>query len=627
MQAQQEGVQHPREFFLKALLIIEGSVRAAALPEGALLDLWTAILAHTSGAIADQQGMLAIHPLEVTISAESTEPEIPPMPCLNCGNGGSAEDGAEAWLRSGVSFHKKGKLEDAASSFGLSIKLAGKINAKVLINSARLFQKAGIPLASLWCAIGALMRNSEDQDAPSIIALAAMALPGEMRLSMLKCIRRASAASAISLCLAKCQYQSGDTETATHLLDKVKGQSKETAEYKWLKVRLDHLDEGQDPKEMLAEAAFAPGADARICLDCGMQLMELNAISAAERCLAKALSLSQDDASRREILGKFAGFPVPAVQHRGLPLILISQIQRSGGTLLSQLLDDHPQLLVHPHELHIGYPRKWNWPELNLEAESLDWLNSLFEMPLPNLVLNGYQKPDRNPFAVQESFSFPLSIAGLCSGFLGAFRESKAATQRQVLDVYFDAFFDNWHEYIPRKAKYVCGFTPRLLSNYGSTQRYFSDYPDGMLIAVVRDPFTWFESSRRHDSEYQDIKSAIELWRSSTLSALLHARTAPHKVHLMTYEDLVLDTDNEMRVISARLHLDFDDSLLTPTFIGQPILPNSSYAIAQAGVHRKSIGTADQLAKNEWIYIQNEVGALYEETRQVIYEQRKKLLS
>ena len=41
------------------------------------------------------------------------------------------------------------------------------------------------------------------------------------------------------------------------------------------------------------------------------------------------------------------------------PLVLISQVQRSGGTLLSQLFDGHPELHAHPHELKIGYPTKY----------------------------------------------------------------------------------------------------------------------------------------------------------------------------------------------------------------------------------------------------------------------------
>jgi hypothetical protein len=32
-------------------------------------------------------------------------------------------------------------------------------------------------------------------------------------------------------------------------------------------------------------------------------------------------------------------------------LVIITQIQRSGGTLLSQLFDMHPECHVHPHEI------------------------------------------------------------------------------------------------------------------------------------------------------------------------------------------------------------------------------------------------------------------------------------
>ena len=48
------------------------------------------------------------------------------------------------------------------------------------------------------------------------------------------------------------------------------------------------------------------------------------------------------------------------------PLVLISQIQRSGGTLLCQLFDGHPECHVDPYELKIGHPKKHNWPPLDL---------------------------------------------------------------------------------------------------------------------------------------------------------------------------------------------------------------------------------------------------------------------
>ena len=64
------------------------------------------------------------------------------------------------------------------------------------------------------------------------------------------------------------------------------------------------------------------------------------------------------------------------------PLVLITQIQRSGGTLLSQLLDGHPQVCAHPHELHIGKPMKWDWPMLNMRDSPETWFSCLYETAL-----------------------------------------------------------------------------------------------------------------------------------------------------------------------------------------------------------------------------------------------------
>ena len=60
------------------------------------------------------------------------------------------------------------------------------------------------------------------------------------------------------------------------------------------------------------------------------------------------------------------------------PLVIISEAQRSGGTLLSQLLDGHPECYSHPEELCWGKPEKWNWPAL--QPDSKTWLpNQLFK--------------------------------------------------------------------------------------------------------------------------------------------------------------------------------------------------------------------------------------------------------
>jgi hypothetical protein len=62
----------------------------------------------------------------------------------------------------------------------------------------------------------------------------------------------------------------------------------------------------------------------------------------------------------------------------GEPLVLVSQIPRSGGTLLSQLFDGHPECHAHAHEIWIGHPSSAHWPPLDL-AKPDEWFPMLYE--------------------------------------------------------------------------------------------------------------------------------------------------------------------------------------------------------------------------------------------------------
>ena len=80
------------------------------------------------------------------------------------------------------------------------------------------------------------------------------------------------------------------------------------------------------------------------------------------------------------------------------PLVLISQVQRSGGTLLSQLFDGHPECHAHPWDLEIGHPTNWVWPPIDLGAPE-SWFGVLHEKKVGVHLREGYRKQalDREP--------------------------------------------------------------------------------------------------------------------------------------------------------------------------------------------------------------------------------------
>lgn len=304
------------------------------------------------------------------------------------------------------------------------------------------------------------------------------------------------------------------------------------------------------------------------------------------------------------------------VRELSKPLVLITQIQRSGGTLLSQLLDGHPQVCAHPHELHIGKPMKWDWPTLEMRDDPESWFSYLYEKRLETFYGKGYVKPGSNPHAKEELLPFNFNAELQRHTFLNHLAGSPAKTQRDVLDAFFTSFFHAWSEVSADGDKRVISaFCPRVLMADGSRDRFINDYPDGYLISSIRDPMTWFASSSRHSPIYEDVAVAVEVWVASTLSILDTKLRYPEQIYVLTYETLVTQTECVMRGISEFIGIDFNETLLEPTYASAPILPNSSYARKDYGVNLESLNTKSSLSKAAREYIEDQALPLYERIR------------
>jgi hypothetical protein len=267
------------------------------------------------------------------------------------------------------------------------------------------------------------------------------------------------------------------------------------------------------------------------------------------------------------------------------PLVLISQIQRSGGTLLLQLLDAHPELHVDPYELKIGHPKKHNWPPLDL-TQPERWFPILYFRGTVERIRR--TERTQRPQSGRAVFPFLISPRLQRAIFDARVVDRPIASERDVLDAYltsyFNAWLDNHNLYaVPKRA--VVGFTPRLAMDAGNVERYFAAYPDGTLISIVRDPRAWFASASKHLSRhYGDLETALELWRASTDAAMDAASRYGDRVLVLTYEQLVTQPVQTMRRVAERIGISMSPILLRPTFNGLPIRANSSEDVEAEGI-------------------------------------------
>jgi hypothetical protein len=247
------------------------------------------------------------------------------------------------------------------------------------------------------------------------------------------------------------------------------------------------------------------------------------------------------------------------------PLALISQIQRSGGTLLSQLFDGHPEIHAHPHELKIGYPKKHMWPKIDLNDHPQRWLEILFEDKIINHLKDGYKKERKQ----DEAFPFIFMPAVQRRVFLSYLGSIEQKTLRDVFDAYLTSYFGAWlnNQNASGEKKFITAFTARLSMNMDSMEAFFEIYPDGRLISVVRDPKNWFPSAARHDPlKYGDIRRALSLWCESARAMIRNKDKFGERVCILRFEDLVSNTELVMHHLADFLGIQFDRILLTPTF-------------------------------------------------------------
>lgn len=267
------------------------------------------------------------------------------------------------------------------------------------------------------------------------------------------------------------------------------------------------------------------------------------------------------------------------------PLALISQIQRSGGSLLSQLFDGHPELHAHPYELKTGYPKKYLWPRIDLGDRPEHWFEVLFEENVIKDFREGYKKGPN----YDTTFPFIFLPSLQRAIFLQAIGSGGAATLRDVFNAYMTSYFAAWLNNQNRcgEKKFITAFTPRLAASEDNVESFFTVYPDGRLISIVRDPKNWFPSASRHKTKkdkYQDITGALMQWNKNTRSMLRNKQRYGDRVCILRFEDLINATESVMRYLAGFLGIAFDPILLTPTFNKSPIKANTSFKLETPGI-------------------------------------------
>jgi hypothetical protein len=306
------------------------------------------------------------------------------------------------------------------------------------------------------------------------------------------------------------------------------------------------------------------------------------------------------------------------------PLVLVSQIQRSGGTLLAQLFDSHPQCHAFPPEFDIGHPGLADWPMLDLDEHPDRWFEMLSDEETGHRSRAGYSKyhkvlrrNDLEAFRRELSgldilpFVFALSLQRAVFDYCVETWEIGWA--RDVFDAYLTSYFNAWldnQNLYSRPKKVVTAFKPNVSNNPDNVARFLEVYPDGRLVSIVREPKNWYASRKHGDT---NMSKNIAKWKRSVETLVEQKRDYGPRVNVIAFEDLILQTEPVMRSLAGFLGIDFHPVLLEPTFNGFPIKADSSFPVESYGIIEETVSRYEAaLTDEECAFIDESTHDVYE---------------
>ncbi len=230
------------------------------------------------------------------------------------------------------------------------------------------------------------------------------------------------------------------------------------------------------------------------------------------------------------------------------PLLIVSGLQRSGTSLLTQLLRNHHQILSYFSELHIGRPNKYRWPELDGLKNEKEKFKTLIPLNLAKKFL-----------AVNDYNNFVFDFAFFKRLFLKLEKNNLNGKQRVTLNNFFTAYFNAYlncnHSNFYDCYQFIAASIPGLTLFNKSISGFLKDYQDGILLVMVREPFFWWNSARHHSNILK--KEGLKRYQTSLKNTVWACRQYPTNVCVVSFDNLIKSTEESIKVIFEQINLEF----------------------------------------------------------------------
>jgi len=244
--------------------------------------------------------------------------------------------------------------------------------------------------------------------------------------------------------------------------------------------------------------------------------------------------------------------------------IFILGCHKSGTTLLRNLLDGHKDLFAVPTETHflantgrwVKYSyRKQNPRNLSFEEKKqrlIEWID--LRNRKENMIADGFTSGKWDIEALKKIMS-----------------ENRTDNLRDLSDLFYTALYKSlFAEALP--------LNKRIVEKSVENSEFAADlellYPNAKFIRIIRNPYSNLVSLRKYSTKKEKYFSFP--YMRYPLRSMLDSFYDMYKnmgiiknYKIIRYEDLLNNTENTMRDLTAFLQIEYNEGLLQPTLLSE----------------------------------------------------------
>jgi Sulfotransferase family len=256
---------------------------------------------------------------------------------------------------------------------------------------------------------------------------------------------------------------------------------------------------------------------------------------------------------------------------REFRLLMISAMYENGGNTTQRLLDGHPELHSYPFESQPGtrlvadhltslFPVKYRWPVFALDGRVEDDYEAIIDEECKVRI----KTPQSSKFRDQP---IELTDAARKSAFV-ACMAGKPRTRANLVEAFFRASAEAWKD--SRRTgeeKIHVGYSPIIVVDADKIVR---DLPTSHVLHVVRNPWSCYADTKKRAVPLS-LAHYMTGWCINQQAALTFREMFPERVHLLRYEDIIVDPARVLGDFVQSLGLSRSDSLRTPSWNGRAL--------------------------------------------------------